>query len=99
MQNDVLMPGDSAGNYQERWTKTFDLKFLILWVVLFVFLLGWTLIFDPNLFDAKAFFLRSAVKLFVMMVLSLLGGMLCRHYCNVDDKGYILSSKKKCLRV
>lgn len=29
MQDNVLMPGDSAGNYDERWTKTFDLKFLI----------------------------------------------------------------------
>ena len=29
------MPGDSAGNYDEKWIKTFDLKFLILWLILF----------------------------------------------------------------
>jgi hypothetical protein len=52
MQNNILMPGDAAGNYDEKWTKTFDLKFLILWLILFVLLLSWTLIFDPNLFDA-----------------------------------------------
>ena len=27
MQNNILMPGDAAGNYDEKWTKTFDLKF------------------------------------------------------------------------
>lgn len=30
MSNNVLMPGDSAGNYNEKWTKTFDLTFLII---------------------------------------------------------------------
>lgn len=57
MSNNVLMPGDSAGNYDEKWTKTFDLQFLILWLVLFAFLLSWTVIFDSNLFDEKVFFL------------------------------------------
>ena len=42
MANNILMPGDTAGSYDEAWTKTFDLKFLILWIVLFVLLLGWT---------------------------------------------------------
>ena len=73
MQNNILMPGDSAGNYDEKWTKTFDLKFLILWLILFVILLSWTLIFDADLFDAKAFFLRAAIKLIVMMLLLALG--------------------------
>ena len=99
MQKDVLMPGDIAGNYNEKWTKTFDLKFLILWLILFVFLLTWTLIFDPNLFNAKAFFLRSAIKLSIMMLLALFGGMLCRHYCNTDEKGYITTSKNKWFKV
>ena len=95
MQNNILMPGDAAGNYDEKWTKTFDLKFLILWLILFAFMLSWTIIFDPNLFNAKAFFLKSCIKLFVMMILALAGGMLCRHYCNTDDKGYITTSKNK----
>ena len=56
MQENILMPGDAAGNYQEKWSKTFDLSFLILWVILFVFLLAWTLIYDPHLFNATAFF-------------------------------------------
>ena len=99
MENNVLMPGDFAGNYNEKWTKTFDLKFLILWLILFAFLLSWTIIFDPALFEAKHFFIRAGIKLFVMMILALLGGMLCRHYCNTDEKGYITTSKNKWFKV
>ncbi len=99
MQDKLLMPGDAAGNYDERWTKTFDLKFLILWLILFAFLLSWTVLFDPGLFDAWAFFKKTVVKLSVMMILALLGGMLCRHYCNTDEKGYITTSKNKWFKV
>ena len=99
MQDKLLMPGDAAGNYDEKWTKTFDLKFLILWLILFAFLLSWTVLFDPGLFDAWAFFKKTVVKLSVMMILALLGGMLCRHYCNTDEKGYITTSKNKWFKV
>ena len=99
MQNNVLMPGDSAGNYDKKWTETFDLKFLILWLVLFAFLLTWTVIFDTSLFNAVEFFKKTTIKLFVMMILALLGGMLCRHYCNIDEKGYITTSKNNWFKV
>ena len=99
MQDNILMPGDAAGNYDEKWAKTFDLKFLIIWLVLFVFLLTWTVIFDPNLFDARAFFFKTGIKLSIMMLLALGGGMLCRHYCNIDEKGYITTSKNKWFKV
>ena len=99
MSNNVLMPGDSAGNYNEKWTKTFDLTFLIIWILLFIILLTWTLVFDPNLFSEKNFFIHSFIKLLTMMVLSLCGGILCRHYCNIDEKGYIVSSKNSWFKV
>ena len=99
MPKNILMPGDAAGNYDEKWTKTFDLKFLILWLVLFAFLLSWTVIYDPHLFEAKSFFMKSGIKLFIMMVLALLGGMLCRYYCHTDDKGYITTSKNGWFKV
>ena len=99
MQENLLMPGDAAGNYDKKWTETFDLKFLILWIILFVLLLSWTLIYDPSLFEAKEFFLRAGIKLFIMMLLALCGGMLCRHYCNTDEKGYITTSKNRWFKV
>lgn len=99
MKDTVLMPGDAAGNYNEKWTKTFDLSFLILWLFLFFVLLVCTLLFNQSLFTEKSFFLRSAIKLSIMMFLSLFGGMLCRYFCNVDEKGYIVSSKNKWFKV
>lgn len=97
MEKKVLMPGEVAGNYNEKWTKTFDLQFLILWLVLFALLLVWTIVADPHLFDAHKFFLLTGVKLFVMMMLALGGGLLCRNYCHVDQNepvGTYLGKKK-----
>ena len=99
MRNNILMPGDSAGNYDEKWTRTFDLKFLILWLILFSVLLSFTLVFNPNLFYAKDFFILSVIKRVVMMILALLGELVCRHYCNIDNKGYITTSKNKWFKV
>ncbi len=99
MQNNILMPGDSAGNYDKKWTKTFDLTFLILWLILFALLLCWTIFFDRDLFCEKVFFFRAGIKLFIMMILALLGGMLCRHYCNIDEKGYITTPKNSWFKV
>lgn len=93
------MPGDVAGNYNEKWIRTFDLQFLILWLVLFLVLLVCTLVSEPSLFEETAFFQKMGIKLLVMMVLSLLGGLVCRHYCNTDEKGYITSSKSKWFKV
>lgn len=99
MANDVLMPGDTAGNYNEKWTKTFDLKFLVLWLVLFAILLVWTLVKEPDLFEEKVFFQHSCIKLFIMMIMSLLGGLVCRHYCETDEKGYISRSKSNWFKI
>lgn len=99
MANDVLMPGDAAGNYNEKWTKTFDLKFLVLWLVLFAILLVWTLVKEPDLFEEKVFFQHSCIKLFIMMIMSLLGGLVCRHYCETDEKGYISRSKSNWFKI
>ena len=95
----ILMPGDAAGNYDEKWTKTFDLQFLILWIILFAALLIYTIFFFFFLFHEKAFFIRMCIKLAVMMILSIGGGLICRHYCNTDEKGYITSPKNSWFKV
>ena len=95
----ILMPGDAAGNYDEKWTKTFDLQFLILWIILFAALLIYTIFFDASLFHEKAFFIRMCIKLAIMMILSIGGGLICRHYCNTDEKGYITSPKNSWFKV
>ena len=95
----ILMPGDVAGHYNEKWTKTFDLQFLILWIVLFTALLVYTIFFDASLFHEKDFFIRMCIKLAIMMILSLGGGLICRHYCNIDEKGYITTPKNNWFKV
>ena len=70
-----------------------------MWIILFILLLSWTLIYDSSVFQAKDFFIRAGIKLFIMMLLSLFGGILCRHYCNTDEKGYITSSKNGWFKV
>ena len=45
MRDNILMPGDAAGNYDKKWTETFDLKFPILWIIGFSLLLGICAIF------------------------------------------------------
>ena len=55
--------------------------------------------FDKSLFNAVVFFRNTCIKLFVMMLLALFGGMLCRYYCNTDEKGYITTSKNKWFKV
>ena len=97
--NNILMPGDAAGNYDEKWTKTFDLQFLILWIMLFAALLVYTIFFDASLFHEKTFFIRMCIKLAIMMILSIGGGLVCRHYCNTDEKGYITSPKNNWFKV
>lgn len=99
MQNNVLMPGDNAGNYDEKWTKTFDLGFLILWIVLFIIMLAVTFIFDSSLFSEKIFFTKTLIKLSLMMLCSFVGGLVCRHFCNIDEKGYITTPKNKWFKV
>ena len=100
MENkNILMPGDVAGHYNEKWTKTFDLQFLILWIVLFTALLVYTIFFDASLFHEKDFFIRMCIKLAIMMILSLGGGLICRHYCNIDEKGYITTPKNNWFKV
>ncbi|CAN0457683.1 unnamed protein product, partial [Discosporangium mesarthrocarpum] len=38
-------------------------------------------------------------KLTTMIVVSVLAGLLCRHFCQVDDKGYIVTSKRSWFKV
>lgn len=34
-----------------------------------------------------------------MMFVSWLGGLICRHYCETDDKGYIITNKNSAFKV
>ena len=98
-EQNVIMPGEVNGNYDEDWKKTFDLQFLIGWFVLFLILLTYTICCDSSLFTEKRFFMHSCLKIFIMIATAFLGGLLCRHYCKTDEKGYILTGKNSWFKV
>lgn len=87
------MPGDHAGSYANQdWKKGFDIQFLAGWVVAFIVLLGFTIKLEPELFVDYSFFAFCAFKLVVISAIAYFGGLMCRHYCTTNDKGYIDSS-------
>jgi dolichol kinase len=99
MENQVIQPGESAGNYDGDWKESFDLFFLASWSVLLISLIAATALTRPELFSDGPFFLFALFKLVVMLLMSLAGGVVCRHYCRVDDKGYIITNKDSWFKV
>ncbi|MGL4595249.1 MAG: hypothetical protein ACRCUY_11005 [Thermoguttaceae bacterium] len=87
------------GNYSKKWTQTFDFVFLIGWIVAVVVLLIVTMFLQPTMFQEYGFFRFCAIKIGVMCVIGLLGGLLCRYYCKTDEHGYILAGSHKWFKV
>lgn len=87
------LEGESAGEYTEPWTKTFDFFFLILMIVFLAALCIWTQLTHPELFTNPYFWLEQLPKVGLMMFVSVLGGLCCRYFCRVDERGYIITSK------
>jgi dolichol kinase len=93
--------GDSAEEtpYTEEWTKTFDLWFLIGMAAMLVILLVWTHIEAPILFANTAYWIEQLPKVAVMMTVSIIGGLLCRYFCRIDERGYIITNKDSVFKV
>lgn len=85
--------------YSEDWKTTFDLTFLVFMIVFFLVLLGVTTIYEPHLLHNIQFWKTNGIKLFIICFVSLCGGALCRCYCDVDEHGYILTSKASWFKV
>jgi len=98
-QPQECVEGESAGNYDKPWTETFDLIFLIFMIAMFFVLLLWTYLQAPVLFNNLYFWLEQLPKVLIMMSVSLVGGYLCRYFCDVDEKGYIITNKSSAFKV
>eukprot|EP00501_MAST-03F_sp_TOSAG23-6_P001039 GSMAST32.ASY1.ANO1.1081.1 assembled CDS len=68
-------------------------------IVFFLVLLGVTTIYEPHLLHNIQFWKTNGIKLFIICFVSLCGGALCRCYCDVDEHGYILTSKASWFKV
>ena len=78
------------GNYDAPWTKTFDLAFLIGCIAALIGLVAWS-VFDLDKSDIdRDFFAFCLVKIIIVGIVSLVGGIICRKFCDVDEKGYHL---------
>lgn len=95
-----LDEGTAADSYDEYdWKDTFDMVFLVGMLVSLGALLVATALYQPYLFTNLHFWLMQLPKVGVMMTVSLLGGILCRYFCEVDSKGYIITNKNSIFKV
>jgi len=99
MNAKIILPGEKSGEYSLNWKKTFDVVFLSGWIVAFIILTIVTIILQPELFNQYFFFLYCIVKVLFILTMSFCGGLLCRHYCKVDEKGYIKTNKDSWFKV
>ena len=81
------------GSYDAPWTKTFDLVFLIGWLVALAALSAVTICWHNQANVDRDFFIFGAAKILIVGTVSLLGGLLCRKFCDTDEKGYIVYTR------
>ena len=87
------------GNYDAPWTKTFDLAFLVGCFAALIVLSIWTVFwYDKNSINWQ-FFAFCLVKILIVGAVSLIGGMICRKFCDTDEKGYIVYTRKTAFKV
>jgi dolichol kinase len=98
-KSSLVEEGDVAGDYDESWRTTFDFVFFVGMMVFLASLIVLTYVFEPALLTSGHFWLMQTPKLGVMMFVSLIGGIVCRHFCDVDEKGYIITNKSSRFKV
>ncbi|KAF1323044.1 hypothetical protein FI667_g10903, partial [Globisporangium splendens] len=98
-KSSLVEEGDVAGDYEESWLNTFDLVFFVGMMLYLALLIVLTYIYEPQLLTSGHFWIMQTPKLGVMVLVSLLGGMVCRHYCDVNEKGYIITNKSSKFKV
>lgn len=95
----LVEEGEVAGDYAENWMNTFDFVFLIIMIVFAAVLSILTWFFRPEIFSDKTFWIMQLPKLATMMIVSVIGGLICRYFCDVDAKGYIITNKSSSFKV
>lgn len=67
--------------------------------VLLAALCVWTELTHPELWANYMFWIEQLPKLGLMIAVSLIGGLMCRHFCKIDEKGYIITTKNDVFKV
>jgi dolichol kinase len=95
----LVEEGEVAGHYDKHWYGTFDFAFLLGMIVYAGVMLVLTYLYEPQWLRESRLWLMQLPKLGVMMLVSLLGGIICRIFCDVDEKGYIMTNKSSKFKV
>ncbi|KAJ0411343.1 hypothetical protein ATCC90586_004329 [Pythium insidiosum] len=82
-KSSLVEEGEVAGDYEESWLRTFDFVFLVGMMIYLAVLFILTFIYQPWLLTSSRFWLLQLPKLGVMMLVSLLGGIVCRFFCDL----------------
>uniref|UniRef100_M4BHU9 Dolichol kinase n=1 Tax=Hyaloperonospora arabidopsidis (strain Emoy2) TaxID=559515 RepID=M4BHU9_HYAAE len=99
IKTSLVEEGEVAGDYKAHWYSTFDFAFLVGMGVYGVVMLVLTVVYEREWLTEPRFWLMQLPKLVVMMAVSLIGGIICRCFCDVDDKGYIMTNKSSKFKV
>ncbi|RHY46308.1 hypothetical protein DYB28_006180 [Aphanomyces astaci] len=91
-EDDSIYAGQVDGNYVAPWTATFDLAFLLSMLLSLVALVACTSLLQPELWVNLHFWLGLAIQAASMLLVSTLGGLVCRAFGIVNDKGYLLTT-------
>lgn len=59
----------------------------------------WTTFVAPHLWTTAGFWYEQLTKFAVMCCVSCIGGALCRYFCQVDSKGYVITNKSSAFKV
>ncbi|CAI5744094.1 unnamed protein product [Peronospora destructor] len=99
LKTSLVEEGEVAGNYEKPWYGTFDFAFMLGMIAYAAVMFVLTYLYEPQWLLKPQFWLMQLPKLVVMMVVSLVGGIICRCFCDVDEKGYIMTNKSSKFKV
>jgi dolichol kinase len=98
-KSSLVEEGEVAGDYEESWLNTFDFVFFVGMGLYLAVLFLLTYIYHPEYLSDSTFWLMQLPKLGCMVLVSFLGGLVCRYFCEVDEKGYIITNKSSKFKV
>ncbi|UJR29396.1 hypothetical protein I4U23_010608 [Adineta vaga] len=94
-----IYEGECAGDYSTKWTLTYDLVFLIIMICFLIILCTLTTIYTPIIWSDWKFWLKEFISFILIIIGVFCGGLICRHYCEIDDNGYILTNRSSHFKV
>ena len=91
--------GNVVGDYSQPWTQTSDLWILLLSIGLFLISLLVTLLVYPKAMTDYLFWIGRLILLIFPFSIMILCGLIARYFCDLDEKGYIITNQSSVFKV